>query len=658
MKSAINCLVLILNLHALSVSTWAQQRSTSHETPRDVPFIYANRLIYVDVKINDQHNMLFVLDTGASKSTIDISTAKKAQLEIGGASKVEGTGGTIDVKNATIGRMSVGECHADDLIVPAYDLSGFIAPPGRAVEGIIGFDFLKQFSVTVDFKKRLLNFAASGEGTKVEKDRTSFPIEIENGIPRFDVVLNGSIQTSMRVDSGASLFETPDTYLNIPSDTWEKLQQADPELKPQMHFSATGAGGKQIRLPVSKLQQLSVGDIVIDCPYVIVQPPVGYFARPDAVGFVSNNLLEKFSPVTIDYCNHCMLLTHAQYEYQSPKELNDGWTVAMPKINKEKKQRLVRGLQKIQNGWFPEVHSVVIVKNKEIVCEAYFPGHDSTGRLVQWDVNTKHELQSATKSFRSMFIGIAIDKGFIADEHASFTSFFPGIDIKDGAEPKRGIELSHVLSMSAGFDWDEWSIPHGQPGNTLTEMYVLPSRQWASFVVNRPIAHDPGKHFAYCTGTSLMLAGVVENASSMSLGEFDNQYYSGLVGGVPKLSAYGAAMTPRAMAKLGQIYLDGGMWEDQRIVSKRWVDESVRIHHKTKATAGNYGYQWWIKPLVTAKKEYHSFHASGNGGQFIFVVPELDLVVVFTGGNFGSDKMYDVVKVLSTNILPAFEELP
>jgi len=104
----------------------------------------------------------------------------------------------------------------------------------------------------------------------------------------------------LRLDTGASLFESEDVYVNVTERVWEELRRLDPSLAPSQYFTGTGTGG-EVRLPVARIGSLSVGERTLARPWVIVQPAQGYFARPDAVGFVGNNFLEKFGRVTIDY---------------------------------------------------------------------------------------------------------------------------------------------------------------------------------------------------------------------------------------------------------------------------------------------------------------------------------------------------------------------
>ncbi|MGH9901193.1 MAG: retropepsin-like aspartic protease [Pyrinomonadaceae bacterium] len=272
-------------------------------------FIYHQRLIFVEMSVNNHRGLLFLFDTGASASAIDLKTAERLKLPFAGVGKVEGTAGVISVRRALVKSLSVGRARAENLTVPAYDLGGVLSPHGRQVAGILGYDFLRFFSVQIDFLNRTLRFYPQGvAGPAGAASGVTIPIILDNGIPRLRGILNGDVDADFRLDTGASLFETPDVYLNVTEDVWKRLTHSDTELKPERYFAGGGVGGA-VRLPVARIKRFSVNRVTVPSPFVIVQPKVGYFARPAAVGFISNNFLEKFSPVIIDYLESRLYLT-------------------------------------------------------------------------------------------------------------------------------------------------------------------------------------------------------------------------------------------------------------------------------------------------------------------------------------------------------------
>jgi predicted aspartyl protease len=269
-----------------------------------VSFTYYQRVIFVEGRINNVGRLLFLIDTGASASAVDLKTAERLKLPRVATDKVEGTAGSIDVRTVRIDSVSIGSARAKKLTIPAYDLSNALATPNRHLDAILGYDFLHSFSVRIDFVNQQLIFSSKSTGN------LGIPInfELDNGIPRLRGTLNDTLEVYFRLDTGASIFETKDVYLNITEGTWERLRQLDPALRPERYFTGSGVGG-EIKLPVARIKNLSAGKAHISSPFVIVQPKAGYFARPDAAGFVSNNLLEKFSPVTIDYRRRTLYLS-------------------------------------------------------------------------------------------------------------------------------------------------------------------------------------------------------------------------------------------------------------------------------------------------------------------------------------------------------------
>jgi hypothetical protein len=264
---------------------------------------YEHRLLYVPVAIDHHAPVPFLLDTGANVSAIDESLVEKFGLQSTGDTQIEGTAGVSKARKTKVGSFSLGSSSVKDLRPTVQNLTGLLDPPGGQTLGILGNDFLKHFVVEINYRAKTMTLRDSGV-----EEGLSIPFQMDNGIPRLNGTLNGSISADLRIDTGASLFETEDVYLNIPTRVWKRLAEIDPDLKPSTYFKGSGVGGS-VDLAVAQIKSLTLGSLEIRSPFVIVQPEQGYFARPDAAGFVSNNLLEKFSPVTIDYAGRRLYLT-------------------------------------------------------------------------------------------------------------------------------------------------------------------------------------------------------------------------------------------------------------------------------------------------------------------------------------------------------------
>jgi CubicO group peptidase (beta-lactamase class C family) len=272
-----------------------------------------------------------------------------------------------------------------------------------------------------------------------------------------------------------------------------------------------------------------------------------------------------------------------------------------------------------------QVHSVLIVRNGYVVTEAYFRPYNQ---------DRAHRLTSCTKSFLSALVGIAIEEGYLdLDDEA--LDFFPGRTIANDSPLKWEITVEDLLRMRSGLDWPESSVSYSSHDNVLWQM--MASRDWVQFVLDQPMATQPGTTFSYSTGDSQLLAAILERATGMSTQAFARTRLFEPLGvssarwywtSAPEGVAFGGGglyLTPRDMARFGTLYLQGGVWEGQQVVPATWVEASV--------TPSQYGYQWW-------RLSNGGYAALGYGGQRIAVVPDLELVVVITGDFAGATSRY------------------
>ncbi|WP_303315789.1 serine hydrolase domain-containing protein [Flavivirga abyssicola] len=359
-----------------------------------------------------------------------------------------------------------------------------------------------------------------------------------------------------------------------------------------------------------------------------------------------NNILKVFSGS--NQSSSVSVSAIAKYKYTIPESVNDGWnssdvTALLPNANK-----LYDGIDEIRNENYKEIHSVLLSVNNNLVFEEYFAGTNSFGEFIDYDKNKPHELQSVNKSFRGAMIGIAIDKGFITSDQVPLKDFFPELSyLSQGG--KENILLEHFLAMSSGLEWNE--------GTDLTGFYGTPFETAHTYVLSKALENTPGSTFEYNTGASFVLNRIMMNSIHVGFEVFAKDYYSDLVES-SALPGTGEPLdfrnTPRDMLKLGQVYLNDGKWKDTQVISKAWIDESTKVKFNVSSNS-SYGYQWWIRNFNTGVNTYNCFYAAGFGGQYIFVIKELGLVAVFTGGNFNSD-MNIPYEIMENYILPAFVE--
>jgi CubicO group peptidase (beta-lactamase class C family) len=351
------------------------------------------------------------------------------------------------------------------------------------------------------------------------------------------------------------------------------------------------------------------------------------------------------------------LTVHAYslYVYRAPDQLNDGWETAAIDGQTVDLPALLGVIDNIRGEFYENIHSILLVKAGKLVLEEYFPGFNSNDERIDFDRDTKHEVQSASKSFRSALIGIAIDAGFIRGVDEPLFSFYPeyGYLMTD---TKSRITLEHVLTMSTGFEWHENDYPFSSSRNTLSQLYNLPSSQWSRFVLEQPMADEPGARWLYNTGSSLMLSDILTKVTGMRADYFADIYLFNKMESADQSDHWpplATGLRPRDMAKFGYLFLNNGKWKETRIIPEEWIRISTQKHFQVNSNAG-YGYLWWMRSFFVGPLVVESYYAAGNGGQYIFVLPSMDMVIVFTGGNFQSSLMTQVYDILEDFILPAF----
>ncbi|MBP7765489.1 MAG: serine hydrolase [Syntrophaceae bacterium] len=328
------------------------------------------------------------------------------------------------------------------------------------------------------------------------------------------------------------------------------------------------------------------------------------------------------------------------YQYKVPVQTNDGWPTAhMAEVNMDEKKPS-RLIEKILDGTYKDVHSVLIFKNGKLVLEEYFPGFDIEKGSVDYGREKMHVMMSVTKSFGSTLMGIAIDKGLVKGVDEYLSSFFPNYARYFNDINKKKIKLRHVLSMSAGFDWVD------------LEFYgaVIDTESCLDYIFSKSMAHEPGSTFNYNSGLSILVGKIIlDNSRPLKFEEFADQYlfrplgikkyewdssYVDRSGEVIPRTDVGLNLYPRDMARLGYLYINKGKWNGQQIVSPQWIEEATR--EQVKYHTVGYGYQWWLYQYRVNDFIVKAHVADGYGGQRIIVIPDLDMVIVFTAGMYSN----------------------
>ena len=322
----------------------------------------------------------------------------------------------------------------------------------------------------------------------------------------------------------------------------------------------------------------------------------------------------------------------------------DGWRASPPEWQGMSSAVLqeLRTFTQTQN--LP-LDSYLIVRHGYIVYEEY-PG--------SYDSDDYHILHSVTKSFTSALIGIAIAEGLIASVNTPVVDIYSDWTIANLDDRKQRMTVGHLLDMQAGIEWDEWTYPYSDGRNDLVQMIY--SSNCIQFMLDRPMAAEPGTTWVYNTGASHLLAGIIRETSGQIPQEFAFEHLFGPLGistvfwtrDRNGLNFGGSELhlRPRDMAKFGLLYLNDGQWDGVQIIPVDWVEES-QVSHAMPWSGTGYGYQWW-KQLYAG-----TFEARGLHSQWIIVHPEYDLVIVQTASDFeGEINVFQLVDY----VLRAVEE--
>ena len=286
-----------------------------------------------------------------------------------------------------------------------------------------------------------------------------------------------------------------------------------------------------------------------------------------------------------------------------------GWRTSAPELQDMNSNQLEKMNDYFENNC-PLLRSAIIIRRGNIVFEKYYKGQSHSSRPIY----------SATKSIISALVGIALDKGYIKNIDQKIVTFFPEYASEITDSRFNEITIRHLLTMTAGFTTN-YRGSNGMRG-CFEEIIIT----------------QPGSQASYNSSSSHLLSGIISKSTKMSTLEFADQHlfkplgiqrpdwHTGIDG--YNMGGLGLWMKPRDMAKIGYLYLNNGIWEGKQIVSPEWIEMSTKkqVSMKSGQNEYPYGYLWWV-----ALYEGHPlFIAVGSGGQYIEVIPDLDLVIVTT----------------------------
>ncbi|MES3036007.1 MAG: serine hydrolase [Gemmatimonadota bacterium] len=331
--------------------------------------------------------------------------------------------------------------------------------------------------------------------------------------------------------------------------------------------------------------------------------------------------------------------TLGAYEYRRPADIGDGWTVGSADgvaLDRAALVNVVRGLASTDplSDATPRVHALLVARRGQLVLEEYFRGYGH---------DMPHDLRSASKTMTSIMVGAAMHNG----APISASTALPGT----------GITVAHLLSHSSGLACDD--DDDASPGNEDRMQSQRVQDDWYAFFLALPKVREPGAAYSYCSAGINITGKLLGTATRRWLPDlFDSQLAQPMQFGpyginlMPTGEAYsggGMHIRPRDLLKFGQLYLDGGIWRGRRLVSAGWVREST-AHHIDRTDGSDDGLGWHRHLLTIGSRRIQTYEASGNGGQFLVVVPELQLTIVVTAGNYGQ---YGIWKAIRTELVPA-----
>jgi CubicO group peptidase (beta-lactamase class C family) len=342
------------------------------------------------------------------------------------------------------------------------------------------------------------------------------------------------------------------------------------------------------------------------------------------------------------------------YRYEPPPHLPDGIRtgVAEPDtLPPEVAERLANG---VIDGTYPGVRSILVSYKGALLLEEYFYGYDR---------NRPHQMRSFTKSVISLVAGVAVDRGLLrADEPVLARLGYPTYENPDPRKAK--VTLIDLLSNQSGLACNEHDIT--SPGN---EVKLFETQDWSKAFVDLPMAADPGTVGRYCSGGFFTAGRIIERVAGTPLSEFAQEALFGPLGIEPAdwkwyftLDRSGRHefgqiyLRPRDMLKLGILIRQRGEWEDRRIVSASWIDAAVA--RQSRIDDSDYGlgiwHRWYNVKTPAGDRRVDTIMLSGNGGQKVYLVPSLDLIVVTTGVAFNVES--PVNEMMAGVLLPAMME--
>jgi len=336
------------------------------------------------------------------------------------------------------------------------------------------------------------------------------------------------------------------------------------------------------------------------------------------------------------------------YRYTPPPTLDDGWQPATLEdvgISRAGMEKFIQMLidMPIDSVSSPEIHGVLIARHGKLVLEEYFHGENR---------DKPHDTRSASKSLTADLFGAAVKAGIPVSTSTSVYGVMNGGAFPSDLDPrKKSLTVENLLTMSSGLDCDD-----ADPKSPGRENYMTNesgATDYYKFTLDLKMIRNPGEKAVYCSVQPNLVGGVLSRAARQSLPVlFQNllaeplqikRYYMNLA---PNGDAYmggGVRFLPRDFMKLGQLHLNGGVWNGRKILTPEWSRRATSPLYDLRKQ--KYGYFWWVMEYPYKGRTVRAFFAAGNGGQVVMVIPELDLLMAFYGGNYNDPVLFTSQRV-------------
>ena len=322
----------------------------------------------------------------------------------------------------------------------------------------------------------------------------------------------------------------------------------------------------------------------------------------------------------------------------------------------------------VTSGRAWKLHGVVIMRKGALVLERYDAGEDEiwgtpVGR-VAFGPDTLHDLRSVTKSILGLLYGLALAQGKVPAPDRPLLEAFPEYaDLATDPRHQR-LTVAHALTMSLGLEWNE-DIPYQDPANSEGLLELAPDRY--RYIFSRPFVAEPGARFIYGAAATALIGKLIQKGTGQSLPDFARATLFDPIGvgaivwsngsnGEPA-AASGLRMTPRDLARIGQLILNRGQCDGRSVVLADWLEKSFQPYLAVDEFR-RYGYFWYIGDFQYGKSPNrpiaHWIGAFGYGGQRLFVLPELDMTIAITAGNYADkDQWIPPIRVIRDVVLPS-----